>query len=603
MINRLHCTAAGSIGFAGTAMTNDSTYTGALFTVTFTVKNTAKPNSGLTLTVDPGSIKNLAGDDSSVLGTPEVDEGTVSVDTSSVSDLNLQVSNLSGAVGEEKTVIVSLTKNPGLSQVGLILNYDAAKLQYVSYTGGNIFSLLNVVTNPTDGKGGFAGGGTTNSQVIGALFTVTFRLKAQVCASLTLDVDKAKSTTGDLSIYATPGTVTVTPATKTLTGIPVKTSPTKTIYTAGEVFNPAGLTLTATWSDTTTTIITSGFEFPTAPLKTTDKTVTITYQGKTAQHAITVKEAEATKSNNANLASITLLGETITNPSTSITRNVANSVTSATITAVLADSKASVTGTGAFALSVGANTRQLVVTAEDGVTKKTYTVTINRAAPGDVVDPIVPPYYPGGTYTPSTGGSTGSTSTSTGSFVNKSGSVNSANVLAYIEKSKANPVIVTIKNATSISKSTLKKIADKAAEKGVAVKFYIDTTDAKGKTLIRQYIDPIALAKLGKDVRLGGTLSGDTLAKVKAKFEKAFGPSIAIVSLNQKSNFGVSFETAARVDLSALNTKSLYLYSYDIKTNKYARINVKTAVDKNGFLHFTTSVGGEILISDKPLKK
>jgi hypothetical protein len=60
---------------------------------------------------------------------------------------------------------------------------------------------------------------------------------------------------------------------------------------------------------------------------------------------------------------------------------VANSVSSITISAVANDENAVVSGDGTFALNVGVNTFAVVVTAQDGETTQTYTVTVNRAAP------------------------------------------------------------------------------------------------------------------------------------------------------------------------------------------------------------------------------
>ena len=89
----------------------------------------------------------------------------------------------------------------------------------------------------------------------------------------------------------------------------------------------------------------------------------------------------ATKSNNNNLSSLSVSNCTLNpafNSSISVYNcSVDNSVSSVTITASLADTKAKVEGTGVKDLVVGENKFELVVTAEDNSTKK-YTVTINR---------------------------------------------------------------------------------------------------------------------------------------------------------------------------------------------------------------------------------
>jgi len=98
----------------------------------------------------------------------------------------------------------------------------------------------------------------------------------------------------------------------------------------------------------------------------------------------TVEGGEPVKSSNADLASLTLSDGTLT-PAfaanvTSYTASVANNITSVTINATAADSKATVDGAGTKSLSVGSNTFDIVVTAEDGTTK-TYTIVITREEP------------------------------------------------------------------------------------------------------------------------------------------------------------------------------------------------------------------------------
>lgn len=65
---------------------------------------------------------------------------------------------------------------------------------------------------------------------------------------------------------------------------------------------------------------------------------------------------------------------------TAYTVSVANNVSSITVNATATDSNAKVTGTGKTNLSVGKNTVSVKVTAEDGATTKTYTITVTRAA-------------------------------------------------------------------------------------------------------------------------------------------------------------------------------------------------------------------------------
>ncbi|HWT74311.1 MAG TPA: bacterial Ig-like domain-containing protein [Mobilitalea sp.] len=77
---------------------------------------------------------------------------------------------------------------------------------------------------------------------------------------------------------------------KTLSSIAITTAPTKTSYTSGQAFDPAGMVVTATYSDSTTAAVT-GYTFSPATL-TASGNVTITYKEngvtKTATQAVTV---------------------------------------------------------------------------------------------------------------------------------------------------------------------------------------------------------------------------------------------------------------------------------------------------------------------------
>lgn len=91
----------------------------------------------------------------------------------------------------------------------------------------------------------------------------------------------------------------------TLTSVSVKTKPSKLTYVVGDAFDPAGLVLQLNYDDDSTGTVTwntqtaGGFTFKPAldaKLKVTDKTVTVTYQGKSAVIDITVSQPAPTVS-------------------------------------------------------------------------------------------------------------------------------------------------------------------------------------------------------------------------------------------------------------------------------------------------------------------
>ncbi|NSW89294.1 MAG: cadherin-like beta sandwich domain-containing protein [Firmicutes bacterium] len=114
--------------------------------------------------------------------------------------------------------------------------------------------------------------------------------------------------------------------------------------------------------------------------------------GTVLTYTIHFTVAEPPLSSNASLSGLTLSAGSLSfAPDTvSYTLSVANGVTSTTVTPVTADANARVQVNGKdvesgrpsepIALKVGSNTIVIVVTAQDGVTARTYTVTVNRAA-------------------------------------------------------------------------------------------------------------------------------------------------------------------------------------------------------------------------------
>ena len=194
-----------------------------------------------------------------------------------------------------------------------------------------------------------------------------------------------------------------------------------TSYTASVANSVSGVTLTPTASHAGATITVgrtaanSGFPSDTQELFVganaidiivtaedvfTTKTYTVTVTRAAPASSVTVKRA-APASTDATLSALTishgalesnLLGQIFSSDITSYTASVANSVSGVTLTptanhagatiAVAGTTVASGSPSGSQTLGVGSNTIiTIVVTAQDGSTTKTYTVTVTRAAP------------------------------------------------------------------------------------------------------------------------------------------------------------------------------------------------------------------------------
>lgn len=118
---------------------------------------------------------------------------------------------------------------------------------------------------------------------------------------------------------------------------------------------------------------------------------------------------------------------------------------------------------------------------------------------------------------------------------------------------------------------------------------------------VRVYVDDPT--KAVRDILVSGYAKGDTIDKVKIRFEKWFTNKLAVVSFDQHGDFGIIVQIAAKVDLSGMDTNNLHFYGYDRKANKYSRINTEYKIDGNGYLHFATILAGDIIVSDGFLAK
>ncbi|OFW79260.1 MAG: hypothetical protein A2201_00395, partial [Alicyclobacillus sp. RIFOXYA1_FULL_53_8] len=177
-------------------------------------------------------------------------------------------------------------------------------------------------------------------------------------------------------------------------------SPGNTSYSDSVAYNVASVNVTPTAADSTSTLTLNGSTTASGttvsmPLNVGINTVTVvvTAQDGTTKKTYTVAVTRAPASTNANLSSLTLSSGTLTptfaSGTFSYTANVSNSVSSVNVTPTVADATATVKvngttttsgGAASVPLSVGSNTIKVVVTAQDGTTTQTYTVTVTRAA-------------------------------------------------------------------------------------------------------------------------------------------------------------------------------------------------------------------------------
>jgi hypothetical protein len=102
---------------------------------------------------------------------------------------------------------------------------------------------------------------------------------------------------------------------------------------------------------------------------------------------------------------------------------------------------------------------------------------------------------------------------------------------------------------------------------------------------------------------LCGSVTSETVIRTQELFRKSFPNDLRAVSLHQLPEWGQPVQIAARVNFTGMDTQKLSFYSYDTAANRYYGIETQYAIDENGYVHFTSPLAGNIVISDGLLAK
>ncbi len=192
----------------------------------------------------------------------------------------------------------------------------------------------------------------------------------------------------------------------------------------------------------------------------------------------------------------------------------------------------------------------------------------------------------------------------TSANVNKDGTVNTNKVAAKIKEmlnSENKNASVLVENAKTVSSATLRDMAQAAAKKGGQATLMADTV-VKGVTEGRLYLDAQKAANLKGEIKLGISTSSKAAQSVEKIFHKYFSNNLEVVTLSHSGSFGMPVRAAVKADLSGMDKNALKFYRYDRATNTYnAMRNVNYTIDSHGFVHFTTNMGGDIIITSGAL--
>lgn len=244
-----------------------------------TIKSTkyGSDTGTLTLSVNGSSVKTGI--------TPGTDNTYTPSSPISVSSFGIATSAKRAYVGEVSFVVGSSSSSDPSATITGTTSVQVGNTTTLTAALSNVTSTSNITWESSDTSVATVSKGTTSTS--SSVATVT----GVAAGSATISCKHSGTTLASK-------TVTVT-ASATLSSISVSTAPTKTTYTAGEYFDPTGLVITRTYSNSTSDTYTyanhtSEFSFsPTTStaLTTANTSVTITYNSKTCSQAITVNSS------------------------------------------------------------------------------------------------------------------------------------------------------------------------------------------------------------------------------------------------------------------------------------------------------------------------
>ncbi len=348
--------------------------------------NTILP-AGLSFSTSTGTIS----------GTPTYVSAAKNYAVSTYNAAGNATTNVNIAIVNVHKLLTSLrlsagTLNPAFSS-GTI-NYTAAVgngLSSLTVTPATNATGATIKVNGTSVTSGTASGPIALSVGTNTISTVVTASDGVTTQTYTVVVTRAPSTNANLTSIGP----SVTPLSPTFTAA-------NTSYTLSVPYSTATMTVKPMTSDANATMTVNGTTLASgttsAPIALAEGTTTAINIAVTAQDGTTTRTYTLTvtrgPSTNASLASmnpsITPLSPTFTPATTSYTLSVANSKTSMTVRPISSDVNATITVNGTanpsgttsapIALAVGSNAINVVVTAQDGTTTRTYTITVTRAA-------------------------------------------------------------------------------------------------------------------------------------------------------------------------------------------------------------------------------
>lgn len=213
------------------------------------------------------------------------------------------------------------------------------------------------------------------------------------------------------------------------------------------------------------------------------------------------------------------------------------------------------------------------------------------------------------TTTSSTTSKTNSTTSTTTSATTNTTAATSTNTIGATALTSqvasaisSNKSAVVLTNVATIEGDAFAEVAT-ASKSNKNFTIYCDTTYSNSSAVLgRIYLNTANMAgqKSNLDVQvLTGT--ADT-KKIQSYFNGWYSNPLTVVKVGNAGTLAATCEIAVKADLTGLDTDNLVFTSYDLAQNTIRVIsNPNYSIDANGYLHFNTSVGGYIVVSDGTL--
>ena len=152
---------------------------------------------------------------------------------------------------------------------------------------------------------------------------------------------------------------------------------------------------------------------------------------------------------------------------------------------------------------------------------------------------------------------------------------------------------VQLTNPTSV---TLAQMQSFAATAGRAITINADTLLLGSNTVdVRVAVNP---ALVTGDLNLSASTTSPQALQTSQIFQTHFGGAKTTVSLGQQGSFGMEVRLATRLNPD-LDVNNLHFYAFNSAANTFTRFTPTTTwADPHGFFHFTTSLAGDIVISN-----